>query len=263
MKKVTIFVGSFRKNGNTGNTVSLLAEVITGKTETVIDVETVYLSEKKIDPCRGCRVCFDKGEEFCPLKDDLLSLHHKILQSDCVILASPVYVNDVSGIMKNFIDRLAFVCHRPGYWNTLFYVITTTGSSPVKHTVRTLQTAVVSWGGQPLGASGFITGAKTPREEIWSDHGRKIKNAAEGILYALARERQKNPCFISLVVFSIQKNSWNREFQKEEAPSVDGQYWKKNGWLDKKARYYFPVQRAGIKEVSAGLAGKVLSRMFS
>ncbi|MFP4443107.1 MAG: PHP domain-containing protein [Spirochaetia bacterium] len=37
MKRITVFVGSCRKNGNTANTVSLLEEVITGKCESVID----------------------------------------------------------------------------------------------------------------------------------------------------------------------------------------------------------------------------------
>ena len=41
--------------------------------EEPLEMETVYLGQQDINPCRGCRVCFDQGEEICPLKDDLIS----------------------------------------------------------------------------------------------------------------------------------------------------------------------------------------------
>lgn len=42
--------------------------------------------------CLVCRRCFDVGEGFCPLKDELLSIREKLNKADGVILASPVYV---------------------------------------------------------------------------------------------------------------------------------------------------------------------------
>lgn len=30
----------------------------------------VRLSEYNLGTCKGCRICFDKGEEYCPYKDD-------------------------------------------------------------------------------------------------------------------------------------------------------------------------------------------------
>lgn len=52
--------------------------------------------------CRGCRIYFDKGEELCPIKNGLLNIRDKINSADGIILASPVYVEDINGIMKNW-----------------------------------------------------------------------------------------------------------------------------------------------------------------
>ena len=47
--------------------------------------------------------------------------------ADGIIFASPVYVNDVSGIAKTWIDRLAYVCHRPAFAGKCAYLIATVG----------------------------------------------------------------------------------------------------------------------------------------
>jgi len=65
-----------------------------------------------MEMCRGCFACFSKGKEFCPLKDDKPEIERKLLESDGVIQISPGYAWNVSGLMKNFIDRFAYTLHR-------------------------------------------------------------------------------------------------------------------------------------------------------
>lgn len=50
----------------------------------------------------------DKGEEFCPLKDDRDILIEKMVNSGGIIFASPNYFFQVSAFMKIFLDRIAF-----------------------------------------------------------------------------------------------------------------------------------------------------------
>ncbi len=75
MKKITAFVASARKkNTNTAviqfmNNLQALGDV---------EFEIVNLSEYNLGTCRGCQLCFAKGEEFCPLKDDRDVLFEKI-----------------------------------------------------------------------------------------------------------------------------------------------------------------------------------------
>ena len=75
-KKVTAFVGSGRK----GHTYRA-AEKFFGNLQALGEVETelVRLSDYNIGVCRGCTACMNKGEEFCPLKDDRDVLIDKFL----------------------------------------------------------------------------------------------------------------------------------------------------------------------------------------
>ena len=85
-----------------------------------VEYEIVALSDYRLGICRGCKQCFEKGEEFCPLKDDRDALFEKIMASDGVVFASPNYSFQVSGIMKIFLDRIGFVFHRPRFFGKTF-----------------------------------------------------------------------------------------------------------------------------------------------
>jgi multimeric flavodoxin WrbA len=56
--------------------------------------------------CRGCKLCLDKGEEFCAFKDDRDLLIEKMMTSDGVDFASPNYSFQVSAFMQ--VTRLRF-----------------------------------------------------------------------------------------------------------------------------------------------------------
>src|SRR5512147_2055462 len=124
MKKVTAFVGSAHKQNTHKAVVQFLDNL---KALGDVECEMVTLSNYKLGFCRGCRICFDKGEAFCPLKDDWDVLMEKIDASDGVILATPNYTFQMSGIMKAFLDRFGVVCHRPRFFGKAFTSIVTQG----------------------------------------------------------------------------------------------------------------------------------------
>ena len=78
-----------------------------------VDCEIVPIGDYELETCRGCKLCFEKGEEFCPLKDDRDALIEKMALSDGIVFASPNYAFHASACMKIFLDRLAFFLHRP------------------------------------------------------------------------------------------------------------------------------------------------------
>ncbi|MBC8471530.1 MAG: flavodoxin family protein [Planctomycetes bacterium] len=102
--KVTIFNGSPR--GKKGNTHVMVKEFSKGAGQAGAEVENVFLVKKKIRPCRGCFTCWIKTPGKCIIKDDMAELIQKFGESDIVVFATPVYVDNVTGIMKNFMDRL-------------------------------------------------------------------------------------------------------------------------------------------------------------
>ena len=66
--------------------------------------EIILLKDKNIQECRWCWYC-EKGKG-CVLKDDMQEIMVKLSEADVIILWSPNYFANVSGITKKFIDRL-------------------------------------------------------------------------------------------------------------------------------------------------------------
>jgi len=102
MKKMLLFLGSPRKEGNTEKMALAFAE---GARESGADVEFVRLAEKVIKPCIDCRKCWEKGRH-CILEDDMEALYAAIDNSDVLVFAAPLYWYTWSAQMKTLWDRL-------------------------------------------------------------------------------------------------------------------------------------------------------------
>lgn len=92
--------------GENGNTEVLLKNFIIGCKNAGADVETIYLKDKNIKHCCGCFTCWEKKPGKCIYKDDMESLLIKISKADIIIYATPLYYFTVTGIMKDFMDRM-------------------------------------------------------------------------------------------------------------------------------------------------------------
>ena len=82
-----------------------------------VTFEYLFLKDVDLKMCRGCFSCVIKGEDFCPIKDDRAKIEDKMLKSDGVIFVTPCYCQNVSALLKNFIDRFSYVFHRPRFFN--------------------------------------------------------------------------------------------------------------------------------------------------
>lgn len=102
--KITAFNGSPRAENS--NTHAMVEEFLRGAEEAGAEVENVFLAKKKIEHCIGCFKCWADGSGGCVVKDDMSELLPKYLASDIAVFATPLYVDNVTGIMKDFMDRL-------------------------------------------------------------------------------------------------------------------------------------------------------------
>ncbi|WP_287583204.1 flavodoxin family protein [Candidatus Borrarchaeum sp.] len=92
--------GSPRKEGNT----EYLVDVFLKTAEKLgANVDLIRLSEFKIHPCDSCWICVENGK--CAIKDEMEEIYPKLLASDGILIASPVYFNNVTAQTKIFIDR--------------------------------------------------------------------------------------------------------------------------------------------------------------
>lgn len=93
-------------NGERGNTEVLVKAFLEGAMEKGAITETIYLKDKRINNCTGCFSCWFKTPGECIHKDDMPEILVKIPEADAIVYATPLYVYSVSGLMKNFMDRL-------------------------------------------------------------------------------------------------------------------------------------------------------------
>jgi multimeric flavodoxin WrbA len=106
---VVAFNGSPRgRNSNTGKIVDALLK---GMSAAGAETQHVILAEKTIKPCTGCMSCWFKTLGTCVHQDDMPELTPLIDNADLVIYATPLYVDNVTALMKTFLDRHFILVH--------------------------------------------------------------------------------------------------------------------------------------------------------
>ncbi|MEN4017932.1 MAG: flavodoxin family protein [Methanobacterium sp.] len=163
-----------RKKGNTYELTRRVEERM--KQLGDVEFEYVFLKDLDLKTCLGCQVCFNKGEELCPLKDDRAMLEEKMQNADGVIFTSPNYVFNVSGLMKNFIDRFGYVCHRPRFFKSAM-VLTTSGIGGSKLMLLPFSIAPQTWGFKIAHSFGIVTNGITEYSTPIEKANKKINNA--------------------------------------------------------------------------------------
>lgn len=102
--KITVFNGSPR--GQNSNTHIMVSSFVDGAIKAGAKVENIFLIDKHIESCKGCFSCWMKTPGNCIIDDDVKSLLKKFIESDIVVLAFPLYIDSMPGILKLFMDRL-------------------------------------------------------------------------------------------------------------------------------------------------------------
>lgn len=112
MKKFFAINGSPRKNWNTAQLLDRALEgarAACGNQE--VATERINLYELSYTGCRSCFACKRKGGASygkCAIKDDLQAVLEKVIQSDGVIIGSPIYYRTITGQLHSFYERLLF-----------------------------------------------------------------------------------------------------------------------------------------------------------
>ena len=102
--KIVIINGSPRTEGATAAVLRSMEKelLICGAEVDYYDLSLLTMSQ-----CKGCCACYSTGH--CHMNDDAEKLSHAISQADGLVLGSPTYASNVSGLMKLLIDRGHFV----------------------------------------------------------------------------------------------------------------------------------------------------------
>lgn len=103
--KILIINGSPRNNGATAKILHIMEQEL--KKHNSASIEYINISQLQIKPCIGCCRCYKTGK--CFINDDAETLSNQISQVDGIIIGSPTYASNISGQLKQFIDRGHFV----------------------------------------------------------------------------------------------------------------------------------------------------------
>ena len=136
--KICILFSSPRKGGNTASLLTPFRERIeeAGHTCTQLD-----LYDMDLLPCLACRGC-QKGWTIpgCVRNDDMDAVFSAVLESDMILLASPIYAWYCTAPLKAALDRMVYALNKyygdekgPSIWKgRKVAIITTCGYRPEK-----------------------------------------------------------------------------------------------------------------------------------
>lgn len=225
-------INSSRKSGNTHVYVDILLEKLKEKAE--VNVTEYFLGKDFNKFCIGCNQCILSDEGKCPNYDSISPIIESLLKSDVVILSSPVYVFDVSGSMKSFLDHTAYMwmMHRPreSMFKKYAVGISSAAGGGIGHTNKTFKNNFLFWGVGKYKTLGFRVFGKS-KEDIIIDKkiNRDIDKLSRDILN-WNKKQSKKPSILTRGIFMIaskmqKSNTWTE---------VDYNYWKDKGWVDNK-----------------------------
>ncbi|MFA9377027.1 MAG: flavodoxin family protein [Lachnotalea sp.] len=112
--------------GNTWKVVKMVMEQLK-KTDEQFQFQEIHLAELNLPFCTGCSNCFRLGYEVCPHSNRMIPIIDAMEKADGLIVASTTFFMRETGLLKNFMDHLTYMMHRPQFFTKKALVITTVG----------------------------------------------------------------------------------------------------------------------------------------
>jgi multimeric flavodoxin WrbA len=203
-------------------TIFLAKEVLAGCAENKeTESEIIYLCALKIDFCNHCEICHKRIME-CSIKDDVKMVFKKMLEADGIILATPNYINQVTGSMKTLFDRLAHFIHCKRLLGKYIAGVVTSGAGFDEPVLSYLNYYAHTCGAQYSGGISCRNPEVKEKSQGARQLGRKLSADILG--------KKTYPGQIELIekgkkyfaeVMKLRKSEWQEEYA----------YWQEQGWL--------------------------------
>ena len=243
--KILCLVASDRMRHTWDAAQSFLQEL---KKSADVQTEIIRLADFKIEPCKGCIICFDKGEQHCPHDDDRDAILEKLEQADGLILAVPNYAFQIPGTLKILLDRMGYIFHRPRFFGRWFSAIVVQGVYGGKDIEKYL-----NFIGRGLGFNTVTGSIITTREPISEKRAQKNKEAltkhATRYAKALTKKNLPNPGIMELMMFRMSRSGIKESL---DSSYRDYSYFEEQGWMS--SDFYYPVR--------LGLFKRLMGRIF-
>jgi len=246
--RVLAILGSPKRNGN-GHAI---ARRIERELRSLGDVEMtiLFLADAGLGLCKGCFGCIRNGEDRCPCGDDRALIEREIDAHDGIILVSPGYVQNVSGLMKNFMDRMAYTHHRPKWFDKRVMVVAN-GGAGLPLVLDALRKAL---GGPRVTAELQVLALPWPMQPRTVERNeRALRKAVAAFHASLGRGAPASPTFGEYVGF---------RFFKLTSPGTREWLPADYEWYKDKADYYYPARIGMGKRLGAALVTRLVLFMM-
>ncbi|HBN80932.1 MAG TPA: flavin reductase [Ruminococcaceae bacterium] len=227
--KYCVVYGSPRKR-NTYRAVQVLKERLEALGEA--EFTELFLPRDMPAPCAGCFACFEKGEEKCPHFEYVGRAERAMLEADGLIFATPVYVLEMSGQMKSFLDHFGylFMPHRPrpGMFRKAAAVVSTTAGAGTRYAMKGIARSLSFWGVGRIyrcGVTMFAGSWDEMPQKRREKYERALRKTADRLYRSL--QRKDDPSWKVKGLFFIMKYA---VFHAAENP-LDQGYWREQGWV--------------------------------
>ena len=105
MKNIVILFASPHKTGKTNNLLNIYLKKYIKNLNDNFKIDIIHVYDQNILPCIGCNVCIKNSNCIQNAKDDVDKIFECLLNSNHVVVASPVYFSGFPSPMKALIDR--------------------------------------------------------------------------------------------------------------------------------------------------------------
>ena len=237
--KILVIHGSMRR----GNTYELTKEIMDNlAAKSDVELTEISVSDLDLPFCVSCHTCFSKGEEYCPDYSVMRSIESALLGCDGVILSGVTYLWSLNAAMKNILDHLAYLFHRPAFFGKKGMVIVTSAGAGEKHVAKYLKTVLGQWGIN--GAIMLTQNAKKHEVSNPAKVSAKLNFTADCFYKLIKSNKPLAPTIKNIVVHNAFRAMSLSEFSASER---DAEHWRQSRFRDKA----YPV-KAGLFKYFVG-----------
>jgi len=198
--------------------------VLAGAADTGAEAEVIDLAEYRITPCTACEACTLNG--ICVNDDDVPVLVARMNEADAIVFGSPVYIDNITGQMKVFFDRLADAIHYQQFAGKYGCAVATTAESGGDEVVSYLNHVLNYLGIVSVGGLDVATGGHPETIDAAEPAARALgKKLADAV-----RDGYADPAQEAILT---ENRAYFRTIVEETRDLRTGEYdrWVRMGWI--------------------------------
>ena len=237
--KILVIHGSMRK----GNTYALTNEIVSRlSTKQDVEVCEIGVADLNLPFCTSCHICLMKGEGYCPHRAIMEKIQTILAECDGVIFSGVTYMRGLNAAVKNVIDHLSYLFHRPALFGKKGIVVVTSTGAGENGVAKYLKTVLGYWG-----VNGALIVTKKMRNHntkqgenlhLSAKEKAKLNKVSERFYNWIKSKRQISPSSKSIAIHNTFRAMSLSKYAESEC---DTAYWQREGFCNK----VYPV-KAGL-----------------